>query len=137
MTNIKYNDNIFRYTVYILSIFLVVFCLMMRYPPLWVKEYFAYNETIDSIKLYMKDPDSVIIRSYNVRELVESNGYKSFIMCGVVDAKNSFGGYTGGVRFISKTYHLDTQYVNIDNNPDPFNDDQTTAFEHEWKNYCQ
>jgi hypothetical protein len=67
-------------------------------------EGWAMDNTIDKLRAQMKDPESMVIRSSYIVHHVEANGEEDVIaICGVVDAKNSFGGYTGGTRFVSRS----------------------------------
>lgn len=50
-----------------------------------------------SVRANLKDPDSADFRSEFVSKL--SNG--ALVLCGEVNAKNSFGGFTGFKRFIA------------------------------------
>ena len=62
----------------------------------------AEENTIKELKLKMKDPDSLVIRSsFFVQKVLGSSNH--IHMCGIVDGKNAFGGYTGGSRFASKS----------------------------------
>jgi len=64
----------------------------------------AEDNTIKQLKLKMKDPDSMVIRSsYVVQKTDKTSGDVTIAICGVVDAKNSFGGYSGGSRFMSRS----------------------------------
>jgi len=61
----------------------------------------AEDDTLKALRSKMKDPDSMIVRSqYVVQKNTESGGRYIYV-CGVVDGKNSFGGYSGGARFAS------------------------------------
>ena len=51
----------------------------------------------DNVKKSLKDPDSADFRSEFASKL--SNG--ALVLCGEVNAKNAFGGYTGFKRFIA------------------------------------
>lgn len=63
----------------------------------------AEDNTIKTLKTKVKDPDSMIIRSSYVIEKTNPNGDTEIFVCGIVDGKNSFGGYTGGTRFASRS----------------------------------
>ncbi|MBA5686964.1 hypothetical protein [Rugamonas apoptosis] len=80
----------------------------------------AEDNTIKTLRARMKDPDSMVIRSsYFVRK-VAASGDVEIAMCGIVDGKNSFGGFTGGTRFVSvstdykNTETFDTHIVQMD-----------------------
>ena len=63
----------------------------------------AEDNTIKALKAKMKDPDSMVIRSsYVVLKTNDKEDTEIFI-CGIVDGKNSFGGYAGGTRFASRS----------------------------------
>lgn len=63
----------------------------------------AEDNTIKALKGKMKDPESMAIRSsyFVIRD--KGDDSTEINMCGVVDGKNSFGGYTGGTRFASRS----------------------------------
>lgn len=61
----------------------------------------AEDNTVKALKQRMKDPDTMVIRSSYFVQKTDSDGDNEIAMCGVVDGKNSFGGYTGGTRFVS------------------------------------
>jgi hypothetical protein len=63
----------------------------------------AEDNTLKRLKAKMKDPDSMVVRSsYTLQRMNASKDVEIFV-CGVVDGKNSYGGYTGGNRFASKS----------------------------------
>ena len=64
----------------------------------------AKDDTIKELKTLMKDPESMVIRSSYTIIRPDEKGFKDIYICGVVDAKNSFGGYTGGMRFVSQSF---------------------------------
>ena len=57
-----------------------------------VKERWAVKEGERAVRSFMKDPESAIFKGTRVAE----NG----MLCGMVNAKNEFGGYTGFQTFI-------------------------------------
>jgi hypothetical protein len=63
----------------------------------------AEDNTTKALKTKLKDPSSMTIRSSYVVEKTLPNGNTEIYICGIVDGKNSFGGYTGGSRFVSKS----------------------------------
>ncbi len=64
----------------------------------------AEDNTIKALKEKMKDPDSMAIRSsFVIRRTDERNGSEEIFICGIVDGRNSFGGYAGGTRFASRS----------------------------------
>ena len=63
----------------------------------------AQDNTVKALKERMKDPDSVVIRSSYVVQKADDKGSQFIYICGIVDGKNSFGGYAGGTRFASKS----------------------------------
>lgn len=71
----------------------------------------AQDNTVKALREKMKDPDSMVIRSSYVVEKADNKGNQFIYICGIVDGKNSFGGYGGGTRFASKSEYsqsLDT-----------------------------
>jgi hypothetical protein len=70
-----------------------------------------------NLRAQMKDPDSMVIRSsFVVKRKME--GRTEISVCGTVDGKNNFGGYTGGMRFASRSVStkntFDTYTVKIE-----------------------
>lgn len=65
-------------------------------------EGWAFDNTERELMSRMKDPDSLEIRTHFVITRVNGNKSEIFI-CGQVDGKNSFGAYTGGTRFASRS----------------------------------
>lgn len=49
------------------------------------------------VEAHLKDPSSVQYR--NVRRVPDKNGYPRVMICGEMNAKNSYGGYVGFRRF--------------------------------------
>jgi len=77
------------------------------------------------LKAKMKDPESMVIRSsFIVRINNPSDKTTTISICGIVDGKNGFGGYTGGTRFMSRSVlddklnTFDTHEVEMDNTED-------------------
>jgi len=71
----------------------------------------AHDNTVKALKERMKDPSSMVIRSSYVVQKTDKKGNQFIYICGIVDGKNSFGGYAGGTRFASKSEYsksLDT-----------------------------
>ena len=71
----------------------------------------AQDNTAKALKEHMKDPSSMAIRSSYVVQKTDSKGNQSIYICGIVDGKNGFGGYSGGTRFASRSEYsksLDT-----------------------------
>lgn len=71
----------------------------------------AQDNTAKALREQMKDPDSMVIRSSYVVQKTDDSGDELIYICGIVDGKNSFGGYAGGTRFASKSEYsksLDT-----------------------------
>ena len=65
----------------------------------------AQDNTKNALKERMKDPDSMIIRSSYVVKKIDEKGDELIYVCGIVDGKNGFGGYAGGTRFASWSFH--------------------------------
>lgn len=58
-------------------------------------------EAEHQVENQLKDPDSAKFKSiFIVRGKQDENGFETAYVCGVVDGKNSFGAYTGGIRFV-------------------------------------
>lgn len=80
----------------------------------------AEDNTVKLLKARMKDPDSVVIRSSYTLSSTNADGDSEIRICGIVDGKNSFGGYTGGTRFVSLSINtkrfntFDTVFVKIE-----------------------
>lgn len=80
----------------------------------------AQDDAEKLLKQQMKDPDSMVVRSSFVVQRQSETGSVEISVCGVVDGKNSFGGYTGGQRFASLSYHhpqletFDTRSVELE-----------------------
>ncbi len=80
----------------------------------------AEDNTEKRLKAMMKDPDSMVVRSSYIVQVEKEPGKVEIAVCGVVDGKNGFGGYTGGTRFVSvssdnkKTETFDTYIVEMD-----------------------
>ncbi|WP_241988151.1 hypothetical protein [Dokdonella fugitiva] len=71
----------------------------------------AQDNTEKALREHMKDPGSMVIRSSYVVQKTDAKGNQLIYICGIVDGKNSFGGYAGGTRFASKSEYskaLDT-----------------------------
>ena len=81
----------------------------------------AQENTEKALKERMKDPGSMVIRSSYVVQKADEKGNESIYVCGIVDGKNSFGGYAGGTRFASWSSHskslgtFDTISVQMEN----------------------
>jgi|GEM_PF-6026974 len=62
------------------------------------------NNTESRLKAKMKDPESMVIRSFFIVKVNNpSEKTTTIAICGIVDGKNGFGGYTGGTRFMSRS----------------------------------
>lgn len=62
----------------------------------------ARDNTIEQLKPNMRDPASMVIRSsYIISVKAPGKNSTTLTLCGVVDAKNDAGAYTGGLRFVS------------------------------------
>ncbi|MBD8654151.1 hypothetical protein IFT68_00740 [Oxalobacteraceae sp. CFBP 13730] len=86
-------------------------------------EGWALDNTEAKLKSMMKDPASTAIRSAQTFSTVDSTtGAKTIYICGVVDGKNSFGAYSGGTRFVSRSVStidtFDTYEVDLENPED-------------------
>jgi len=63
----------------------------------------AQDNTVKALKEHMKDPSSMVIRSSYVVQKTDDKGNQTISICGIVDGRNGFGGYSGGTRFASKS----------------------------------
>lgn len=63
----------------------------------------AEDNTNKALRAKMKDPDSMTIRSSYIVLKTNDRNDTEINICGIVDGKNSFGGYTGGTRFASRS----------------------------------
>lgn len=62
----------------------------------------ARDNTARQLKVNLKHPDSMVLRSsYTIK--VPGAASTTLFLCGVVDAKDDAGAYTGGLRFVSKS----------------------------------
>ena len=106
----------------------------------------AEDNTIKALKAKMKDPDSMVVRSsFVILKNNEKNDTEIFI-CGIIDGKNSFGGYTGGTRFASRSVSsktfgtFNTYTVEMENEKDKAlasSIKRLSAFETVyWNDYC-
>lgn len=84
----------------------------------------AQDNTEKALSAHMKDPDSMVIRSSYVVQKTDAKGNQLIYICGIVDGKNGFGGYAGGIRFASKSEYsksldtFDTWSVQMENPED-------------------
>jgi hypothetical protein len=63
----------------------------------------AQDNTVKALKEHMKDPSSMVIESSYVVQKTDDKGHQLISICGIVDGRNSFGGYSGGTRFASQS----------------------------------
>lgn len=105
----------------------------------------AKDDVEKALRMKMKDPDSMEIRSsYVVKRQTELG--EEISICGFVDGRNSFGAYSGPVRFASQSFSnrelgvFETSTVKME---DPleakqFHDaNMLSNFEHiYWNKYC-
>lgn len=106
----------------------------------------AEDNTARVLKSKLKDPSSMTIRSSYVIEKILPNGNTEIFICGIVDGKNSFGGYTGGTRFVSKSVSskslntFDTYIVEVEDESQratAHSVNRLSAFEKVyWNEYC-
>ncbi len=61
----------------------------------------AMENTTARLRSLLKDPESMKIRASYIVFKSNDRGSTDVSVCGVVDGKNSFGGYTGGTKFVS------------------------------------
>lgn len=105
----------------------------------------ATDDVEKALRAQMKDPDSMVIRSsYVVKRQTELG--QEISICGFVDGRNSFGAYSGPVRFVSKSLSnrkleiFETSLVKLEN---PTETKQSHSFnmlsvfeDMYWNNYC-
>jgi hypothetical protein len=105
----------------------------------------AMDDTMKELRSRLKDPDSMIVRSSYVITRKNSNGDTEIFICGIVDGKNSFGGYGGGTRFASKSVSysvgaFETYTVSMEDADNKAVSDRLgrlSSFEQTyWNNYC-
>lgn len=60
----------------------------------------AISKAQESIKYTLKDPNSAMFRDEAVFEAHPKSGKRPRVVCGQVNAKNSYGGYTGFTHYI-------------------------------------
>lgn len=64
----------------------------------------ARDNTLKQLRANLRNPASMVIRSsYIVKTAVPGKDASILALCGVVDAKNPDGAYTGGLRFVSRS----------------------------------
>lgn len=70
----------------------------------------AEDNAMKALRGMMKDPDSMVIRSSFIVRKPNTSGGEDIAICGIVDGKNGFGGYTGGTRFVSVSLTTNGSY---------------------------
>ena len=105
----------------------------------------AQELTEINLKQLLKDPDSMKIKSsFIVKKPADKKGDFDISVYDVVDGKNGFGGYTGGIPFVGKSavFNGETHFISI-NIEDPTDKKNATqlkklsAFEEIfWNKYC-
>jgi len=98
----------------------------------------------NSVAAHLKDPDSAKFgASFIIREPgALKNGLETDAVCGLVNAKNSFGAYAGASRYVALQMRsqrtLDTIYVWVEGSDrHSFVDSKATLFEiSAWNKYC-
>lgn len=99
----------------ILSIPVIFFGSAIIYGMTRTPSSIALSNVEKKLRETMKDPDSMVIRSSYFITEKEDGKIKSMHVCGVVDGRNGFGGYQGGIRFVADmdgssapdVYHLE------------------------------
>jgi hypothetical protein len=105
----------------------------------------ATDDVEKALRAQMKDPDSMVIRSsYVVKRQVELG--QEISICGFVDGRNSFGAYSGPVRFVSKSFSsrrlkvFETSMVKLENSSETkeaHEANMLSVFEDMyWNKYC-
>lgn len=64
-------------------------------------EGWAMDDTEKRLRLQVKDPDSMVIRSARTFTRRDEDGTNNIYICGTVDGRNSYGAYGGASRFVS------------------------------------
>lgn len=64
-----------------------------------------------SVKLSLKDPDSAKFKNEYVVSERSDDGGTQVVVCGLVNAKNSYGGYAGFERYM---YVVSTDYADLE-----------------------
>ena len=78
----------------------------------------------------LRDPSSAKFTDVTVREVrAAGTTVTSFDICGLVNAKNAFGGYTGNRRFIASSEHNIVLFDLGDGSPNDI-------FEKNWQERC-
>ncbi|WP_338790501.1 hypothetical protein [Pseudomonas sp. AE27] len=105
----------------------------------------ATDDVEKALRAQMKDPDSMAIRSSYVVQRQTELGLEISI-CGLVDGRNSFGAYSGPMRFASKSLSnreleiFETSMVKLENplETKQYHDlNMLSVFEDVyWNNYC-
>lgn len=109
----KLNKSKIRTTIFIFSIFLIP--IQTEAQTTTTIQHESVESTILQIKDRLKDPSSVQFRNIYINSL--KTGATS--VCGELNAKNSFGGYTGFNAFYqSNTDKEPIIYSESDSNPD-------------------
>jgi hypothetical protein len=96
----------------------------------------AVEQAKDMIAKQLKDPESAQFQNVVFRETEVISETHFGSICGEVNAKNSFGGYTGYKRFTSKFSYTNDGSFNAygttieSTDSDPF-------FNDEWNNNCK
>lgn len=105
----------------------------------------ATDDVEKALRAQMKDPDSMVIRSSYVVKRQTERGQEISI-CGFVDGRNSFGAYSGPVRFVSKSFSnrqlkvFQTSMVKLESSSETKEAHEVnmlSPFEHAyWNKYC-
>jgi hypothetical protein len=63
----------------------------------------AKRSAENAVAAKLKDPESARFSGeFVVRQPKDKDGFRALATCGVVDGKNSFGAFTGGMRFVAQ-----------------------------------
>ncbi|GLR27265.1 hypothetical protein GCM10007875_23560 [Limnobacter litoralis] len=109
-------------------------------PTGWAKD-----NTEEALRGKMKDPNSMTIRSSFVIQKTTPDGDNEIFVCGIVDGKNSFGAYTGGSRFASRSVAsklgtfdtYDVEMEDVSNTEEAHKVNMLSPFESVyWNSYC-
>lgn len=68
----------------------------------------AFAEAKTAVTAKLKDPDSAKFGSFRRKVFTNADGQRADIVCGVVNSKNSFGGYAGATLFVHGVGYSDS-----------------------------
>ncbi|MFK3706734.1 hypothetical protein ACI2JR_17630 [Klebsiella sp. NPDC088457] len=94
----------------------------------------SYAESI--INSYLKDPDTAKYKNVTVSRIKQSGSHPDMVhVCGLVNARNGFGAYTGNSKFVVS--FLDSPSPELIHKevatPNTITDDSSSSY---WQTYC-